>query len=291
MLLENYGNLDYLNLYKLRQNFLVDKNKDEDELTKVKELHESSLKSLVDYHADHSDIFSTSIKRFKHIIGKRIIHEEETALELGCGRGTQISDILSIYRNVIAIDNSLAELIVTKKMIEQKGITDHVQLACACSESLPFVPESFNAVNMRSVLEHVKDQEGSLEEIYRVLKKGGILVLETPNRFTFHKEAHVKVYGVGFVPRKWMRKYVDLMTNKQVTFEGKRSPSYFELRALLKRAFDTHWEHRVFLIDESRAGITFIGKIYRKYDLVKKLFENPLAKCFCQTHYVAAWKQ
>lgn len=207
LLLENYDNLDYLNLYKLRESFFVDKNKDEDEIKRVRGLHERALKNLIG-QMDYSTIFSTNIKRFRHIIGKRIVHEEETALELGCGGGTQIPDILSIYRNVIAIDNSLAELIVTKKLLEQKGMTRNVGLVCACSESLPFVSDSFNVVNMKSVLEHVEDQERSLQEIYRVLKRGGILLFTTSNRFTYSKEPHVNVYGVGFVPRKWMRKYV-----------------------------------------------------------------------------------
>ena len=231
------------------------------------------------------------MKRFWHIIGKKIDHEVETSLEVGCGRGTQISDMLSIYKSVVAIDNCLAELILTKKMIEQKGIADKVQLVCACCESLPFILESFNAVNMRSVLEHVEDQGRSLQEIKRVLKKGGILLLETPNRLTFSREPHVKVYGVGFVPRKWMKSYVDLMTRKQITFGGIRSLSYFELRSLLKKTFDINWEHRVRLIDESRPGVTLIGKIYRNFSFVKKMIENLITKFFCETHYVAAWKK
>lgn len=290
-LLQNYDNLDFLNLYALRQNLLLDKTKAEVELKKARELHESSLRRLIEYHMDYSDIFSTNMKRFRHIIGDRIIHADGTALELGCGSGTQISDMLSTYKNVIAIDNSLAELIVTKKMLDQKGITERVQLVCACSESLPFKYESFDVVNMRSVLEHVEEQECSLNEIYRVLRIGGILLLETPNRFTFSKEAHVKVYGVGFVPRRWMKDYVNLMTKKQITFGGIRTLSYFELKTLLKKTFGAQWEHRVHLIDESRPGVTFIGKIYRRSILAKRMIENLLTKCLCPTHYVAAWKK
>ncbi len=144
---------------------------------------------------------------------------------------------------------------------------------------------------MRSVIEHVEDQEQTLREIIRVLKKGGILLLETPNRFTFHREPHVKVYGVGFVPRRWMKNYVDLMTKKQRTFGGIRSLSYFEFRILFKKVFGDQWEHRVRLIDETRPGVTLIGKIYRRFALAKKLVENLLTKCFCHTHYVAARKK
>jgi ubiquinone/menaquinone biosynthesis C-methylase UbiE len=114
--------------------------------------------------------------------------------------------MFSIYKSVIAVDNSLADLIVTKKLLEKKGITDRIQLICVHSESLPLMPESFNALNIRSVLGHVEDQDSSLYEVHRVLKKRGILLLETPSRFTFHKEPHVKVSGIGFVLRKRMKK-------------------------------------------------------------------------------------
>lgn len=291
ILLENYDKLDYLNLYKLRQSFFIDEDKGEEELIKVRELHEASSRNLRDYHMDYSNIFSKNIKIFRHLIGNRIYHEETMALELGCGKGTQIPDMLSIYRNVIAIDNSLGELIITKKYLEKKGIAGSVQLVCACSESLPFGIESFDVVNMRSVIEHVEDERRSMQEIHRILRKGGILLMETPNRYTFHKEPHVRVFGVGFVPRRWMKDYVYLMTRRQITYEGKKNPSYFELKTLLKKTFGTQWEHRVRLIDESRLGVTLIGKMYRRFSLAKRMVENLLTKFFCETHYVAAWKK
>ena len=291
ILLRNFDKLTYVDLYKLRQGFFLRKNGSDTELEKVRELHQSSLRSLLDYHMDGSDIFSTNMKRFRYMIGDRILHGENAALELGCGRGTQLHDMLSLYKTIVAIDNSLAELIVAKKLLQQKGIADRVRLVCACSESMPFIDDAFDAVNMRSVLEHVEDQERSLQEVKRILRKNGILLLETPNRFTLQREPHVKVFGVGFVPRKWMKKYVDLMTRKQITFGGIRSLSYFELRILLTKSFGNRWEHRIRLIDESRPGVSLVGKFYRKYGFVRKMVENLLRKFLCPTHYVAAWKK
>ena len=241
-LLESYDRLDFIGHCRLRFGFFLDNSKTEKELQRVHDLHEASLKNLVDMN--HSNIFSTNLKRFRHIIGRRVTHAEGTALELGSGRGTQLPDVLSIYRNVIAMDNSMAEMILTKKLLEQKGLLERVQLVCACSESMPFPAGSFDAVNMRSVLEHMEDQERSMLEIHRVLTAGGILLLETPNRFTFGREPHVKVYGVGFVPRHYMRGYVDLLTGGQLTYGGIRNLSYFELRTLLRKTFGTTWEHQ-----------------------------------------------
>ena len=290
-LLESYDRLDFVGLCRLRFGFFLDNGKTEKELQRVHDLHEASLKSLVDYHMDHSDIFSMNLKRFRHIIGKKGAQTEGSALELGAGRGTQIPDMLSLYRNVVAMDNSMAEMILTKKLLEQKGLLERVQLVCACSESIPFLASSFDAGNMRSVLEHVEDQQRSIREIHRVLRGGGILLLESPNRFTFRREPHVKVYGVGFVPRRWMKGYVDLVTGRQLTYEGIRNLSYFELRRLLRKTFGTTWEHRVRVVDEARGGVTLVGKLYRRFGLVKRVVENVLTKFFCQTHYVAAWKE
>jgi len=288
ILLDNYKRCDYLKLYELRLSFLFNKNRSESELKRVQKIHEESLRNLRDYH---NSMFSTNMKIFLYIIRKMVANEKKVALELGCGLGKQIQDMLSMYKSVIAIDNSFVELILAKKLLEQQQLESKVQLICACSEALPFGTGSFDAVNMKSVLEHVNDQVGSMQEVYRVLSGGGVLLMQVPNRFTLGREPHVKVYGVGFVPRKWMRKYVDLMTNKQLTFDGIKSLSYFELKALLKTTFGIHWTDRARLIDESRAGVTIIGKMYRRFDFVKRIVENLFVKMFCSTHYVAAYKK
>ncbi len=46
--------------------------------------------------------------------------------------------------------------------------------------SIPFADQSFNFVICNHVLEHVIDYKKALKEIYRVLKKNGIAILQTP---------------------------------------------------------------------------------------------------------------
>ncbi|MFC1678608.1 methyltransferase domain-containing protein [Elusimicrobiota bacterium] len=290
VLLASFAKLDYFELFKLRQSLFLDKSKTLEAQQEARALHEASLKNLATYHFDHSDIFSRNVTRFRYIIGERIDHGLDSALELGCGRGTQLADMLSLYGHVTAIDNSLSELILTKKILEHKSLADRVTLVAACSEALPFQQDSFDVVNMRSVLEHVEDQEGSLHEVKGALRKGGLLLMEVPNRFTLGREPHVKIFGVGFVPRRWMRHYVHMLSRGQLTFGGTETPSYWELKRLLNAVFDTNWVHRVRLIEESRSGVTLLGKLYRRFAFVKCLFENAITKSLCETHLVAAWK-
>lgn len=47
-------------------------------------------------------------------------------------------------------------------------------------EALPFEPESFDAVVLGEVLEHVRDDVGGLREVARVLKPGGVVAISVP---------------------------------------------------------------------------------------------------------------
>ena len=55
---------------------------------------------------------------------------------------------------------------------------------------LPFRANSFDTVLLIQVLEHIPKPKKMLEEIYRVLKKGGYLVLTCPLTWNLHEEPY-----------------------------------------------------------------------------------------------------
>jgi ubiquinone/menaquinone biosynthesis C-methylase UbiE len=56
----------------------------------------------------------------------------------------------------------------------------------ACSlEKTPYANESFDAVTLIDVLEHVADEQATLNELFRVLKPGGCLIITTPHKGLF----------------------------------------------------------------------------------------------------------
>src|SRR5262249_32649648 len=110
----------------------------------------------------------------------------------------------------------------------------NVPLLCGNAEYLPFPPEHFDHVVGLDVLEHSQQQDRLLEESARVLKPGGALFLLTPNRFSLRPEPCVRVWGVGFLPRKWMSRYVRWV--RQIPYENVRLLSCFEIRRRLWRA-------------------------------------------------------
>jgi SAM-dependent methyltransferase len=98
-------------------------------------------------------------------------------LDLGCGDGTAAA--LAVQRNpghqVIGLDWSAGSLGRARRL----GLT--VVRAGVDTPGLPFAPASADVVIMSELIEHLVDTDAALDEISRVLKPGGSLLLSTPN--------------------------------------------------------------------------------------------------------------
>ncbi|MEM3399730.1 MAG: class I SAM-dependent methyltransferase [Candidatus Micrarchaeia archaeon] len=95
-------------------------------------------------------------------------------LELGCGNGKTLSALLKADCRITAIDASMRAVEMCKKLAHENG-RDDVCLLVADTCSLPFPPETFDAVLASHVLEHLleEDRKIAVSEIKRVLKKRG----------------------------------------------------------------------------------------------------------------------
>ena len=58
------------------------------------------------------------------------------------------------------------------------------------SDVMPFAPASFDTILCIQVLEHTPSPQPLLDDIARVLKPGGLLVLSAPFSFRMHEEPH-----------------------------------------------------------------------------------------------------
>ncbi|UKO97243.1 class I SAM-dependent methyltransferase [Nostoc sp. UHCC 0870] len=67
---------------------------------------------------------------------------------------------------------------------------EQVSFVCGDATNLPFADESFDAVTMFDLLEHVPDDQKAVSEALRVLRPNGFLLISTPNenwRFPYYK--------------------------------------------------------------------------------------------------------
>jgi len=103
--------------------------------------------------------------------------KESLVLEAGCGVGAQ-TKILATKNpdsNFISVDLSDDSIREAKGMIKSLGI-NNVELMQADIYNLPFNDETFDSVIICFVLEHLHNPTQALNELKRVLKKGGTIV-------------------------------------------------------------------------------------------------------------------
>ena len=65
-----------------------------------------------------------------------------------------------------------------------------LDLLCDITRTLPFVAGSFQTIFCCSVLEHAREPWFSLEDMYRVLRGGGVTILSVPFTFYLHGQPH-----------------------------------------------------------------------------------------------------
>lgn len=89
---------------------------------------------------------------------------------------------------VTAIDNSQRMLEEGRKKLYRKKIIDRIELMIGDSEKLPFDDKSYDTVMVSFGIRNFEDYKGGLAEMYRVLRKGGVVMIlefSMPTKFPF----------------------------------------------------------------------------------------------------------
>lgn len=111
----------------------------------------------------------------------RFVPQCNRLLDVGCGDGIIAHFVKNKVKYIYGVDNFQKDLQKAKK----KGL--ETKLVDLDKDKLPYTANYFDAVTSLDVIEHVKDPTVHVQEMYRVLKKGGVLIISTPNiRFSDH---------------------------------------------------------------------------------------------------------
>ncbi|MGW1177186.1 class I SAM-dependent methyltransferase [Kitasatospora sp. NPDC002543] len=110
----------------------------------------------------------------------------DRVLDLGCGGGRHAFECYRRGANVIALDQNAEEIAEVRKWfaaMEQAGEAPEGASAAAIEGNalaLPFEDEYFDKIIISEVMEHIPDDKGVLDEMFRVLKPGGLLAVTVP---------------------------------------------------------------------------------------------------------------
>jgi ubiquinone/menaquinone biosynthesis C-methylase UbiE len=104
-------------------------------------------------------------------------------LDAGCGTGEHAVRIAQRGYACIGVDISERVLCSAWKKAEESDLRFSLSFVCQSLESLAFPDNTFDVVHCRGVLMHIPEWEAALDNLCRVLKPGGrIVILEANHR-------------------------------------------------------------------------------------------------------------
>jgi ubiquinone/menaquinone biosynthesis C-methylase UbiE len=95
-------------------------------------------------------------------------------LDAGGGTGRVSHSLAGLVDQLLVADLSL-------KMLSQAQKVRGLRTICSASELMPFPTGFFDRILMVDALHHVINQQRTVDELWRILKPGGRLVIEEPN--------------------------------------------------------------------------------------------------------------
>lgn len=119
------------------------------------------------------------------LLSKYIKRKDFKLLDAGCGIGSNLDSILKKYpkAKIIGIDNYNSDLEIARKFFLNRA--EFILGDCLDTK---LTSRSFDVVLSNQVIEHITKYDEYLNEIKRVLKPKGLLILSTPN---FHNPRNV----------------------------------------------------------------------------------------------------
>jgi 2-polyprenyl-3-methyl-5-hydroxy-6-metoxy-1,4-benzoquinol methylase len=99
----------------------------------------------------------------------------QVIVDVGCGDGAATGMVRRLGHTVVGIDWSIRAL----RHAQQQGLL--LIRGAVDAPGLPLATGSVDVVILSEVIEHIVDTDSAIDEIHRVLRPGGRLLLSTPN--------------------------------------------------------------------------------------------------------------
>lgn len=172
--------------------------------------HKNSISDIVDGRFHSNIVYHEHSRRYAFA---RQFVKGKAVLDAGCGVGDGTYMLAEAVKNITAIEADKEALHKARQEFNHPNIDYAV---CDC-RSLCFRNEAFEAVVSLEVIEHFKEQEIFLSEMLRVLKKGGVAVISTPNREMIKKLGSTS--NATHVKELTLEEFTDMLSRYFVSVE------------------------------------------------------------------------
>jgi len=164
--------------------------------------------------------------------------EHHDLLDIGCSTGFMTQAYAGQFHSVVGVD--IDEPAVQFAISHNPAPNVRFVIADAMQTGLPAT--SFDVVTCTHIYEHVPDSGRLIEEIYRVLKPGGVCMFSADNRFKLI-ESHHRLPLLAALPKPIGHVYYRLAGKGDYYYENHLS--YWGLRRLVRKFEIIDYSRRV----------------------------------------------
>jgi len=150
---------------------------------------------------------------FAYKFAQDITPKDSFVLEVGCGEGYGTSLLSKNVAKIIGLDIDNKTILHASKKYESRNCIFKLY----DGKNIPYSNDTFDVVISFHVIEHIKEDLNYISEIYRVLKKNGLLIITTPNRTYRLKPGqkpfnrfHVREYNPQELEKTLKNKFLDV---------------------------------------------------------------------------------
>lgn len=163
----------------MKQSIKPDENKPETKKTQVTHMFDGISKSY--------DLLNRIITLGIDVLWRKRVfkllqkEQPKSILDIATGTGDLVLELAKINADkIIGLDISPGMLEIGKQKVKNKQLEDRIDMQLGDSEALPFDKETFDGVTIAFGVRNFENLELGLQEIIRVLKpNGALVVLET----------------------------------------------------------------------------------------------------------------
>jgi SAM-dependent methyltransferase len=128
------------------------------------------------FYAERATDVAKLDDRMRRLVAECARTNPRSVIDLGCGRGFLLSALARQIPGLRCFGVELSDLAIDEA--RANGITVFHQ---SLSTRLPLEDETIDLAVMGEVIEHVFDPDACIEEVRRVIRPGGTLIVTTPN--------------------------------------------------------------------------------------------------------------
>jgi 2-polyprenyl-3-methyl-5-hydroxy-6-metoxy-1,4-benzoquinol methylase len=171
----------------------------------------------LDFQSVHIQLRQAFVLGFVHQLG---LAKGARVLEVGCGAGLTTTRLAEEGLRVSALDFAPNMIRTARGNCRKRGVDSLASFVAGDAEHLPVDGERFDLVVSMGVIGYVPNWQSALQEMRRVLKPGGHLIVTCPNRWGLSHLVNPPILNLG----RWKARLLGRTGTGGVPFSLQHAP-------------------------------------------------------------------